>query len=134
MESTPRPGLTRRAFFAALFAPFLARFAKLLPEPRPALGRVRDVVGLSTLTITGGSTELRLGDVFTISGTSSYNPMRGSETGIAQRFIVTAVAASGRRGRTLEVWPAMILRGPYQTIAELPRRGAELERAFIKAA
>ena len=93
MESTPRPGLTRRQFFAALLAPFLVRFARWF-RPAPASTTLTAAAPSSptTIAVAGGMSDtLVCGDVFVIDGWHQVNPRTGEPTGRRQTFRVTAV-------------------------------------------
>ena len=108
MESTPRPGLTRRAFFAALLAPFLARFAKWLPKPSAPAPSSPTTIGFSAGQV------LRLGDQFTIAGYYAVNPRTLEPTAVLKRFVVAAVDTKRRQ---ISFVPAAIERGQYQNVA-----------------
>lgn len=111
MESPARPGLTRRAFFAALCAPFLARLAKWLPKPAAAPA-VDWYESKTVLTHTAGH-ELRLGEAFTIEGYFSVHPLTRKPTGELKRFVVAAVDA---KRREISFVPAAITDGQYQNV------------------
>lgn len=102
--------MTRRAFFAALFAPFLARLAKWLPKPAPA---APTVTSATTLTISEGQL-FRLGEVFTIEGYFSVNPLTRKPTSELKRFVVAAVDTQRRQ---ISFVPAAIESGQYQNVA-----------------
>lgn len=105
--------MTRRAFFAALLAPFLARLAKWLPKPAPAHGyTVGPVTSLSTAGFAGEG--LRLHDQFTIAGYYATNPRTLQPTALLRTFVVTAV---DERRREITFWPAAIERGPYRNVS-----------------
>ena len=109
MESPARPGLTRRAFFAALLAPFLARLAKWLP--RPAVAAPPAPTSPTTIALDGQL--LRIGDSFTIQGYYAAHPVTGRSTGKLKEFVVAAV---DERRRSISFVPAAITSGQYQNV------------------
>jgi len=68
------------------------------------------------------------GDVFTIAGVFSVNPVSKESTGRLQTFVVTADAASGASTgpSTLTVSPPMITSGAYQTVTAAPADNAAI--------
>jgi len=61
---------------------------------------------------------LKKGDVFTIAGVFSVNPISKQSTGRLQCFTVLADADSDGAGDcTLSIAPAIIITGPYQTVS-----------------
>jgi len=76
---------------------------------------------------------LKTGDIFTIVGAYSVNPMSGESTGGLRQFVVTADASCASTGTTTEVpisvyvQPDMIHTGPYKTVYSLPSGGAVVD-------
>ncbi len=84
-----------------------------------------------TLSTDGWSTSvtgiLKKGDVFTIAGVYSVNPISKQPTGRLQTFTVLADADSDGTGASdLTVSPAMIVTGPYQTVDAAPADNAAI--------
>ena len=64
---------------------------------------------------------LNQGDVFTMAGVFAINPKNRQSTGSLQNFVVTSIAASDTGGNsTLNIYPAITLTGPYQTVSNAP--------------
>ena len=82
----------------------------------------------STIATNGwasGATTLNKGDVFTIAGVNSVNPLSYSSTGRLQQFVVTATTsdASGVMA-TLPISPSIITSGQLQTVDASPANDA----------
>ncbi len=77
--------------------------AKTFFLPSPATQKLVTSVGLTT------------GDLFTIDGVFSVNPLSGAATGYLQRFVVTADVHSGAVPMDI-VYPPLIEQGPFRTI------------------
>jgi hypothetical protein len=91
----------------------------------------------STLVTNGwtAAAALRLnqGDVFTVAGVFSVNPMNKLSTGQLQQFTVTAaVSSDGTGAATIPISPAIVSTGNYQNVTNSPANGAAL--AFFAAA
>lgn len=71
---------------------------------------------------------LLAGDVFTISGVYSVNPVSKQSTGVLQQFVVAADANSGASTgpATLTISPLIITSGPYQTVTAAPAADAPI--------
>lgn len=71
---------------------------------------------------------LKAGDVFTIAGVNSVNPVSKSDTGRLQTFTVTADAASGASTgpASLTISPPIIVSGAYQTVTAVPADNAAI--------
>lgn len=70
---------------------------------------------------------LNIGDVFTISGVFTVNPMNLQSTGALQNFVATAVAASDGSGNsTIQISPAIVTSGAFQTVSNSPANGATI--------
>lgn len=64
---------------------------------------------------------LAAGDVFTIAGVFSVNPVTKQSTGQLRRFVVTAAASSDGSGNlTAVISPALISAGPFQNVSNAP--------------
>lgn len=83
----------------------------------------------STLSVVAwGSTSTAVeGDVFTIAGVYSVNPITKVSTGVLQQFVVTANAtASGGAITNLAISPSIITSGPTQTVSAAPSTSAAI--------
>lgn len=70
---------------------------------------------------------LKKGDVFTVAGVYSVNPVTKASTGILQQFVVTADAASDGSGNsTVGIYPAIVTSGVTQTVSGSPADNAVL--------
>lgn len=70
---------------------------------------------------------LRKGDVFTIAGVNSVNPITKQSNGTLQQFVVTADVSSDAAGNaTIPISPAIITTGSTQTVTASPANGALL--------
>lgn len=80
----------------------------------------------SSLTTSGmGTYAFKRGDVFTIAGLNSINPVGYSDTGDVQQFTITA-DTSGSSTATLPISPPIITSGPLQTVMSSPANSAAL--------
>ena len=82
----------------------------------------------STISTDGwasGAATLNNGDVFTIAGVNSVNPLSYSDNGRLQQFVVTATTsdASGAMA-TLPISPSIITSGALQTVSASPANNA----------
>jgi len=82
----------------------------------------------STIATNGwasGATTLNKGDIFTIAGVNSVNPLSYSSTGRLQQFVVTATTsdASGVMA-TLPISPSIVTSGQLQTVDASPANDA----------
>lgn len=84
----------------------------------------------STLITNGwssGTATLNKGDVFTIAGVYSVNPLSRVSTGRLQQFVVTTTTTSaGVNMATLPISPPIIVSGPLQTVDSMPATGAAI--------
>lgn len=82
----------------------------------------------STLSTNGwasGATTLKKGDIFTIAGVNSVNPLSYRSTGRLQQFVVTAdTADSGGAIAALPISPSIITSGALQTVDASPAANA----------
>ena len=71
---------------------------------------------------------LRAGDVFTIAGVNSVNPVSKADNGFLQQFVVLEDANSGASTgpAVLTISPAIITSGPYQTVTQAPADNAAI--------
>ena len=80
----------------------------------------------STLAASGlGTYAFVRGDVFTVAGVNSVNPISYTDTGQLQQFVITANTAGTTTG-TLPISPSIITSGPLQTVTASPANGAAL--------
>lgn len=84
--------------------------------------------GSSLSVVSWGSTSTAVkGDVFTIAGVYSVNPITKVSTGVLQQFVVTANAtASGGAITNLGISPSIITSGPTQTVSAAPATSAAI--------
>ena len=86
----------------------------------------------TTALVTDGWTaavgnRLRAGDVFTLAGVNAVNPETKADTGVLQRFVVTADAASDGSGNaTITIAPAIIAGGAFQNVTARPADNAAI--------
>lgn len=80
----------------------------------------------STINIDGWvSATLNKGDIFTIAGVNSVNPLSYQDTGRLQQFVVTATTTdSGGAMTTLPISPSIITSGALQTVTASPANNA----------
>lgn len=80
---------------------------------------------LATNGWASGGTTLKKGDIFTIAGVYSVNPLSYQSTGRLQQFAVTAdTADSGGAIAALPITPSIITSGPLQTVSNSPAHQA----------
>lgn len=73
------------------------------------------------------SLRLNLGDIFTIAGVYSVNPLSKFSTGKLQQFVVTAATSSDGSGNaTIPISPAIVTSGATQNVTASPASGALL--------
>jgi hypothetical protein len=82
----------------------------------------------STISTDGwasGAATLNKGDVFTIAGVNSVNPLSYSDNGRLQQFVVTATTSdSSGDMATLPISPSIITSGALQTVSASPANNA----------
>jgi hypothetical protein len=82
----------------------------------------------STIATTGwasGSTSLKRGDIITIAGVNSVNPLSYTSTGRLQQFVITAdTTDSGGAIAALPISPPIITSGQLQTVDASPAASA----------
>lgn len=71
---------------------------------------------------------IRAGDIFTIAGVYSVNPVTKVSTGVLQQFVVTANANSGASTgpATISISPSIVISGTTQTVSGSPADNAAL--------
>jgi P22 coat protein - gene protein 5 len=78
----------------------------------------------STLAMSGlGTFAFKKGDIFTVAGVNSVNPVSYSDTGDLQQFVITA-DTSGTTTGTLPISPPIITSGQLQTVTTSPANSA----------
>ena len=86
-------------------------------------GSTSQTLNVDGLTATTGA--VKAGDVFTIAGVNSVNPVSKEDTGVLQEFVVQADGtASGTGTIALTISPAIIISGPFQTVTAAPADNA----------
>jgi hypothetical protein len=73
-----------------------------------------------------GATTLKKGDIFTLAGVNSVNPLSYVSTGRLQQFVVTADAADTTGAITFSISPSIITSGSLQTVDASPANNAVL--------
>lgn len=81
--------------------------------------------GATTLVTDGwtaaAANRVAIGDVFTIDGVYSVNPITGVSTGRLMQFTATAVGASDSSGNmTINISPAIIASGKFKNVSNVP--------------
>lgn len=70
---------------------------------------------------------LNVGDTFTIAGVFAVNPQNRQSTGALRQFVVTAPGVSdGAGAMTINIEPAIITEGPFQTVSASPANAAAI--------
>lgn len=73
------------------------------------------------------ASRLLKGDVFTIAGVFSVNPVTKASTGVLQQFVVTADFSSNASGQgTVSIYPAITTSGVTQTVSGSPADNAAI--------
>lgn len=75
---------------------------------------------LSIVALAGGT--LTRGSVITLPGVTAVNPQSRISTGSPQQFVITADALVG--ATTLNIFPPLIVSGPFQNVTGSPTTGA----------
>lgn len=75
---------------------------------------------LITQAWASGATTLKRGDVFTVAGCNSVNPLSYQDTGRLQQFTVTADIADTTGAMTIAISPSIITSGALQTVSASP--------------
>jgi hypothetical protein len=90
----------------------------------------KDTVYLSMSTQiknTAATAVVNAGDVFTITGVNSVNPITKNDTGFLQQFVVVSTVTASAAGlASVTIAPAIITSGPYQTVTAAPADSATI--------
>jgi len=82
---------------------------------------------LVTQAWASGATTLKKGDILTLAGVYSVNPLSKVNTGLLQQFVVTAdTADSAGAIAALPISPSIITSGAYQTVSASPANSAAI--------
>jgi hypothetical protein len=81
---------------------------------------------LITQSWASGATTLKKGDIFTLAGVNSVNPLSYTSTGRLQQFVLTADAADSGGAITFSISPSIITSGQLQTVDASPASGAAI--------
>jgi len=71
-----------------------------------------------------GATSLKKGDIFTVAGVYSVNPLSYRSTGRLQQFVVTADISDTSGDMTIAISPPIITSGALQTVTNSPANDA----------
>lgn len=71
-----------------------------------------------------GATSLKKGDIFTVAGVYSVNPLSFQSTGRLQQFVVTADISDTTGDMTIAISPSIITSGNLQTVSNSPAHQA----------
>jgi hypothetical protein len=71
-----------------------------------------------------GATSLKKGDIFTVAGVYSVNPLSKVSTGRLQQFVVTADVSDSSGDMTISISPSIITSGALQTVSNSPAHQA----------
>ena len=71
-----------------------------------------------------GATSLKKGDIFTVAGVYSVNPLSKTSTGRLQQFVVTADISDTSGDMTISISPSIITSGALQTVSNSPAHQA----------
>ena len=80
--------------------------------------------GSSLITNGWGTATLLRGDIVTVAGVFSVNPLSRVSTGRLQQFVLTADVTAAAGAATLSISPSIITSGPLQTVNASPASGA----------
>lgn len=73
------------------------------------------------------ASRLKKGDVFTIAGVNSVNPITKQSNGVLQQFVVTADFSSDAAGKGgVAISPSIVVSGALQTVSAAPADGAAI--------
>jgi hypothetical protein len=74
-----------------------------------------------------GASSLAKGDIFTVAGVLSVNPVSYASTGALQQFVVTAaITDASTGGMTIAIAPSIVTSGQLQTVTASPADNAAL--------
>jgi hypothetical protein len=71
-----------------------------------------------------GASTLNKGDIFTIDGVNTVNPLAYQDVGRLQQFTVTSTISDTAGAMTINIAPAIITSGQLQTVNQSPANGA----------
>ena len=71
-----------------------------------------------------GASTLNKGDVFTIAGVNTVNPLSYQDTGRLQQFVVTSTISDTSGAMTISISPSIITSGALQTVTASPADNA----------
>lgn len=75
---------------------------------------------------TSGASTLNKGDVFTIAGVNSVNPQSREDTGVLQKFVVTAQVSDSSGAKTISISPSITTSGAFKTVTASPADNAAI--------
>lgn len=78
----------------------------------------------SSLTVDGGTSAIKKGDVLTLAGVNRVHPETKTDTGELQQFVVTADYAGG--AGSISIYPAITTSGASQTVTASPADNAAI--------
>lgn len=78
----------------------------------------------ASLVVKTGTGAMVVGDTFTIAGVNRVHPETKANTGVLQRFVVTAAYAGG--GGTISISPSITTSGAYQNVSASPADSAAI--------
>ena len=78
----------------------------------------------ATITTAALNGTVTVGSVFTIAGVNAVNPQSRQDTGSLQQFVVVASAAAATT--SLQIFPAIVASGAFQTVTASPANGAAI--------
>ena len=81
---------------------------------------------LITQAWASGATTLKKGDIFTVAGVNSVNPLSYTSTGRLQQFVVTADISDTTGAMTITIAPPIITSGQLQTVDASPATSAAI--------
>lgn len=91
-------------------------------------GSTSQTLNVDALTTTTGTA--KKGDKFTIDGVYAVNPVSKETLSFLQEFVVNADAtANGSGAATINISPAIIVSGPFQTVSAAPADNAGINLA-----
>jgi len=82
---------------------------------------------LVTQAWASGATTLNRGDIFTVAGVNSVNPLSYTSTGRLQQFVVTTTISDTAGAITVAISPSIITSGQLQTVDASPANGAAIQ-------
>ncbi len=90
-------------------------------------GSTSQTLNIDGLTATTGT--VKAGDVFTIAGVYSVNPVSKATSSVLQEFVCNVLAtADGAGVAAINISPAIITSGPFQTVSAAPADNAAITK------